>query len=657
MGRIWEYVKRNQWEYLKRNLKKITGWLARPKAVVSVILAGYFLIFIIWLIRQVIIPPQPPIAATAPATTGSQPQPKQTFFLKRFCDDAGPFLGGWSFIATIIFYFASHENKKWEDSIRLLKTQKERIRLLNNFEPTQPMIEFFDNRSIYNAIISMLDRLSKEPDEGDEKKICMLLCSPALDYWHAKSKSPANISEFKWGLEFRDLVKKLVVKGKGFKFHVCHLPFSSLSGVNVMKDFIAALSTYIIQDQFKSDNKFESDNNFQKVYDLLWQRAGMIAKDFELLSTDEDSKDRFKVDTHIINIPFQIVLVNSNDFTEVVVSFAGREVLEREQKYGVKGFFSSDPFVVKTFHEVFKTYVESRDRIPYIPPHTRKVAIEHGESKCEPIKSFYYGLVKELNVAPETFSPIIGNSSKFTVWLLDKLLTTGNPGEPTHWRNKIQKILDVGAGTGVLSLAAASVLRDRCNRTNYKIIAIDMMDPLSDAFKFLKSNCSCDKNIEVHPWTLCSTVDKDGEIERSWFENDTRGEVKIKGDFDSFDLIVGDLPFVHAQERTKSDLRFLDLDHQLHQALMWVVANTQLLAKNGLLVTAFSSLGGPEDIAEFERYIQNNSLQVIQRVEFYESGYMWMVYVLMKKDDYKTYGNRLWWKVLDAEGSKLPFQA
>ena len=631
--------------------KKITGWLARPKAVVSVILAGYLLIFIIWLVRQVIIQQQPPIAATAPATTGSQTKPKQPFFLKRFLDDTGPFLGGMSVITTIVFYFASHVNKKWEDSIRLLKTQKERIRLLNNFEPTQQMIEFFDNRSIYNAIISMLDRLSKEPDEGDSKQLCMLLCSPALDYWqNPKSMSPANISEFKWGLEFRDRVKQLVAKGKGsIRFHVCHLPLSSLSGVNVMKDFIAALSTYIVQsdDQFKSDDKFESDDNFQKVFDSLWERAEMIAKDFESWATDKDSKHRFKVETHTINIPFQIVLVNSNDFTEVVVSFAGRDVLEREQKYGVKGFFSSDPYVVKTFHEVFKTYVESRGRIPYIPPHTRQVAVQHERTGCHLIPSFYYGLVKQLNVAAETFSPTIGNSSKFTVWLLHKLLTTGNPGEPTHWRNKIQKILDVGAGTGVLSLAAASVLRDRCKRTNYKIVAIDSCP---HAYKLLLANCSSDKNIEVRPWTLCSTADKHGEIVRSWFENDNRVEEEIKGDFKSFDLIVGDLPFVHAQERTKSDLRFLDLDHRLHQALMWVGAHTQLLAQNGLLVTAFSSLGGPEDIAEFERHINNNSLQVIQRVEFYESGYMWMVYVLMKNKDYEAFKDRLWWKVLDAEG-------
>ena len=82
---------------------------------------------------------------------------------------------------------------------------------------------------------------------------------------------------------------------------------------------------------------------------------------------------------------------------------------------------------------------------------------------------------------------------------------------------------------------------------------------------------------------------------------------------------------------------------------MWVADQTELLAEDGLLVTAFSSLGGPEDIAGFERHITDNSLQVIQRVEFYESGYMWMVYVLMRKESYEACGDRLWWKVLDAE--------
>nr|VFK05258.1 MAG: hypothetical protein BECKH772B_GA0070898_105561 [Candidatus Kentron sp. H]VFK05639.1 MAG: hypothetical protein BECKH772A_GA0070896_105751 [Candidatus Kentron sp. H]VFK09018.1 MAG: hypothetical protein BECKH772C_GA0070978_105701 [Candidatus Kentron sp. H] len=63
-------------------------------------------------------------------------------------------------------------------------------------------------------------------------------------------------------------------------------------------------------------------------------------------------------------------------------------------------------------------------------------------------------------------------------------------------------------------------------------------------------------------------------------------------------------------------------------------------------------LGGPDDIAELDRHIRCHSLQVIQRVEFYESEYMWMVYVLMKKQDFDDYGGQFWWNMLDAKNTR-----
>jgi SAM-dependent methyltransferase len=356
---------------------------------------------------------------------------------------------------------------------------------------------------------------------------------------------------------------------------------------------------------------------------------------------------RIKLRDHMVNVPFQIILINGKCFQEVVVSFAGREVLEREQKYGVKGFFSSDPHVVETFNEIYQTYVESPERIPYVPLHTLGIVREHDRAGDHMVSSFGNGLVKNLRVSAGTFSPVIGNSSKFTVWLLEKVLTTGNPKVATNWRNSIRRILDVGAGTGVLALAAGAAIRKHGKRKDFKVVALDACP---HAYELLAENCAGDPNIEVRQLKLRFDHSADTrKVRSSWFEDDGGKEVSIDGELSKFDLIIGDLPFIHAEKQKDSDARFVDLNHQLHQALMWMCSKTSLLADNGLLLTSFSSLGGPEDITDFERSIRENSLQVIQRVDFYESGYMWMVYVLMKQSDYTKYGDRLWWQLLEAE--------
>lgn len=535
-------------------------------------------------------------------------------------------------------------------------TQKEHIRILEDFHPQKNMVEFFDDRSIYGAIMAMLRRLDRveKSDNTRRYKVSMLLCSPALDYWGNELSRLPNNDKQEWGVEFRDIVHRLVVR-QNLEFDICHLPFGSVTGVNAMEDFISALAAHIIQseEQFKAYTPLALDAEFRKIHSTLMERSRRVWRDFEGLSND-DYKHRFHIKTHTINIPFQILLVTSNDgtsndggFMEVVVSFAGREVLERKQQRGVKGFFSSDPYVVKTFSEVFQTYVHSAGRIPYIPPHTSDISKQHDKMKEHVIPSYYHDLIGPLYVRPKSFSPVIGNSTKFTVWLLDKLLTTGKPGH--FLGNKMRRILDVGSGTGVLALATSAILRDRCSHHDYTIIAIESCP---HAQNVLLKNTKNDKAIDIKPWSLFPNICEKGELANAWFKDENGQKLTIEDGFSSFDLVIADLPFVHANERDESDRRFLDCDHALHQALFQATAQTKLLALNGLLITAFSSLGGPEDIAEFERHVSDNNLQVIQRVDFHESGYMWMVYALMKKNDYEKHDENLWWKVLDAKNSE-----
>ena len=536
---------------------------------------------------------------------------------------------------------------KMEREAAIVASQKEHIRILDGFEPPKSNEIYHDDGSIYSAFISTLTRLKNHKARleasGAPHDVCILLCSPAFDYLRDEYKKETSVFEKQWGKQFIDLLTD-VITNKQLNFDICYLPLGSKTGINAMHNFLSGLATYLSDSSSVSPEK-----KFVSRLEVLEERTKDC--DSHIKSWIKLDEKRIKLKDHMVNVPFQIILIKGKNFQEVVVSFAGREVLERKQLYALKGFFSSDPKVVQTFYEIFNTYVESPERTPYIPLHTLEIIKKHDKEKDHLVPSFYNGLVKNLRVSAGTFSPAIGNSTKFTVWLIEKLLTTGSLDNKTHWRNSIKKILDVGAGTGVLALATGAAIREHCKRSDYKIVAIDACP---HALKLLKANCDGDKNIEVRPLKLCFEYnDKTGKVSSAWFEDENKERESSDGEFSGFNLIISDLPFVHAEKQKSSDNRFLDLNHRLHQALMFVCSNSSLLAQGGLLLTAFSSLGGADDITDFERHIRENELQVIQRVDFYESGLMWMVYLLMKKSDYEN-NERLWWDVLDA-GDRKPW--
>ena len=71
------------------------------------------------------------------------------------------------------------------------------------------------------------------------------------------------------------------------------------------------------------------------------------------------------------------------------------------------------------------------------------------------------------------------------------------------------------------------------------------------------------------------------------------------------------------------------------------------LDDRGRLITAFSSLGGPDDVLRFERMIADNDLQIVQRIDFHESSYLWIVHVIVKRVDFDR--DKYWWKELRAQ--------
>ena len=66
---------------------------------------------------------------------------------------------------------------------------------------------------------------------------------------------------------------------------------------------------------------------------------------------------------------------------------------------------------------------------------------KHREIGPHTINDYQNGLVKNVHVSAGNFSPVIANSTKFTVWTLDKILTTLGQSLLTNVIPKREKIL------------------------------------------------------------------------------------------------------------------------------------------------------------------------------------------------------------------------
>jgi 16S rRNA G966 N2-methylase RsmD len=574
--------------------------------------------------------------------------PKGTTFAEKaaeFSSAWGLWLCIWSVGATVLTWLLSLPPSESAEEQRLRRLQKERVRVLDGFEPTSGMKFFHDDRSIYTAIVDSLSRLkAAEPriaQKNAECDVCMLLCSPAMDYQREAYKEDINIMREQWGKEFIDKVVAVSTIPTLY-MDICHLPMGLESGTNAMRNFLSVLASYLSQ----------TPEGFRAALEALEAKTAWVLSDW-IPTLKERAGNRLTTRDHTINIPFQIVLVNCAEFKEVVVSFAGREILEKHRSGSpapsrfeklkqassapspIKGFFSSDPYVVETFHCIYHDYVRTSGREQFIPIQTLEVMEKHRTFGAHRhiLQNYYHGTLPTLRVLPGSFSPAIGNSTKFTTWAIDKILTTGYRGGTQHW---CRKILDVGAGTGVLGLVAQRIV-EAASATQPELLAVEAS---ASGVANLRENCQGVQNVQIKQWQL--KADQAG----GYFEDVNRSRVALGSDFGPFDLIIGDLPFLDACDGGRNDMRFLDPKHSSHQNLFRAVQDERWLNRNGWLVTSFSSLGGPEDVAAFERFIRNNNLHVVQCFDFYEAGYMWMVYAIKRAKDFLAEGDRFWWNRL-----------
>lgn len=515
-------------------------------------------------------------------------------------------------------YFLKKGTLEYENE-KLRKRQKERIQILDQFNSEQSTRWLLGKRSIYESIIEVLDRACKEIPEKKRtynSVVKLLLCSPSLDYdYYGRHLNIHGEKCYKdWGIELLNKIKDIEKKREFVDVKITHLPNFPIFGYNPIKDFVSVLANYC--------NTDKDVVQFEKIYKEICEATEYLFKELNLIVEGRKyDNDALKLEiNHKFNIPFQIVLVLDEEIQDVVVSFAGREIIESKKDVNPKGFRSTDRRVVQVFSDIYDNYVEMHTRRPFPPIYTLGLEKKLKErSGTITIKEYLKNILPQsksidLSVHQNVFCPATGNSSKFTSLVLAK----------SDLNKKI--VLDVASGTGVQAMVAAI-----CGAS--KVVATEKED---NAYKNLEVNINALK--DKYPGSGYSNViaPYKGDLFKA-----------VPGEFKKcFDVIIGDIPFVNAESDQHSPINqcLYDNKHSLHKRLL--TESKEYLKENGKLYTSFSTLGGPEDLEFFENLIHETEWNVLCKHTFFEDDYGWIVYELAL--------NKInWWETLNVKKEQI----
>jgi hypothetical protein len=557
-------------------------------------------------------------------------------------------------IVQLIYYkrTAKHDRKQskylWDISLK----HKEKVNILEKFGGNIKY-NYLGGDSIYGTMIDILERIKNSSDNDTNKKqLFIFLCSPVLD-------TPERVSGDyqKWGKQFSDLITELCRKpNMKDNVHICFLSDDVKLGFRPLHGFIEVLANYCADfEKRKIGNRAKATVRCQTInHDTIYNAIEKQTTNVYGKIIAEHGKEKVRL---LDDIPFQMIISETDNFAEVVVSFAGKTILEYEKEKEPKGFHSIDPDVVNAFKQIFDAYANKENRTPLKPQHTENII---KECKTEhTIKEYHYNtlpniLSQPIEISAKTFSPFYANSSKFTT---DTLL---------HILKKDDKVIEIGSGSGIQVLAAYKKLQN-LSTTQPVVWAIEPF-----AVNLLKINIK-NTNIISKQWILrvkngnnkgthhitqennAMLCDREKCTQNKCTENRCAvafaNEIK-NADFanNKFNIVLGDLPFVSADTKNATDeqMAYYDLHHDTHRTLLRLFSKDpyDCFEKNAILITAFSTLGGYEDTSSFAQMIQDEGLVIVQSFCYLEDKYHWLIYCLMKKTDFEeaNTGNKNYWK-------------
>jgi len=189
-------------------------------------------------------------------------------------------------------------------------------------------------------------------------------------------------------------------------------------------------------------------------------------------------------------------------------------------------------------------------------------------------------------------------------------------------------ILDLGCGSGVLSLIFAQCLTENKNTGKIRISLTDILpEALATARFNLTESLNLDFKISDNCWQA--------ENENAIFSLMPHGHLFNKIN-QRFDLISFNAPWVPGKPRNRSELALHDDEQKITREFLTDAHS--YLNHNGRILLGYSDNGGEEYLAELEDFITAHGWvidkTVSKRVQSYQSGRKWqkiLVYVLRKR--------------------------
>lgn len=566
------------------------------------------------------------------------------------------------FLVQAVFAILSGIRKKIDgDFYKLNVLQKEKIRILDIFS-NNPCT----NDTIFSQLMEMLGRCSENKE--DDVQLLMLMCSPLVDY----PERITSIDQYnQWGDVFKNKITDIISNNNEhhkpkniFDMKIYYLSNENILGRNQLDEFIESLAGYsYLKDKTKSKME-QVFSTIKKQTDEMIAKLKRDSDKYVPSPTDNLENQAIKkikkikiVPIKKTDIPFQIFIYKTKRMSEVIVSFAGKTILQSRIKTEVKGFHSVDTDVVNAFENILNTYVIEHSKISLKPMYTQEIINKTMNDKNDTIKQ-YLGIDMNLRVNKKIYSPYHANSSKFTSHVLNNILKKGN------------SVLDIGSGTGIQAIMAYTILKNLDKKSIPTVYAIE---PFEESFNILKQNVSsiCEDKIHCNQFELSFCSENNIFNISKIKENDSNSEEKEKFIYENcgikkeitdedfrcfrgvlvnkedneivqnfgdkkFDIIIGDLPFVDAEpDKENLECAFFDSNHLNQQALfrLFKDEDNKYIKDDAKLITSFSTLGGSDDVNQFEMLITKNNLVVIQKFSFNEADYLWFVYVIVKKEN------------------------
>ena len=366
-----------------------------------------------------------------------------------------------------------------------------------------------------------------------------------------------------------------------------------------------------IQKDVKSGKLIIIDENIdikriEKLYTFIEKKSDeMIASDKrnEILSKDY-KRNRKKSFTSAVNkILNAILLIVDRD---EIISFKSKEKIDLLLQFAGTDYYED------------LTYKYDRDSDKYLIPYKfyKDLTIKlEEETLVEPVENnnIYAGI----NV-------LVPKSQDTTQLFKDSLIYLKENNE--NLSDSKVNILDMGCGSGVLSILASQIYRD----SDIELTDI-IPEATASAMYNIKKIYQTDFNFDEKKREMKSEIIKLSPKEKISFMVHRTGNMFNKfsdSKKELYDIVLFNAPWIVTKSRNRSELALNDENQETVKEFLANVKKFLSTSDTGYIVLGYSNNSGDEAVEKLEEIIADNNLIIVKiftkRIQSYQSGRKWM---------------------------------